>query len=75
MYMLLLIYNLSTKSFYSPNPKRGQLKDSPRGSSVEGDSFGGPPFNPLVGPFGWPAFDPHMFTPPWYQPLVVQLVP
>ncbi len=32
---------------------------------------GGPPFKPPIGFYGWPAPDPHMFIPPWYQPLVV----
>jgi hypothetical protein len=49
----------------------GQPKDSPKGSSPRGDPLGEPPFNPLVGSFGWPTLDPHMFIPPWYQPPVV----
>jgi hypothetical protein len=52
----------------------GQPRDSHGGSSLGGDSFGRPSFNPLVGSFGWPTFDPQMFIPTWYQPLVVQLV-
>jgi hypothetical protein len=35
---------------------------------------GKPPFNPLIGPFGWPTFDSCMFIPPWYQTPVVQAV-
>jgi hypothetical protein len=35
---------------------------------------GKPTFNPPIGSFGWPAPDLCMFIPPWYQPLVVQLV-
>jgi len=49
----------------------GQLGDSPRGSSPKGDSLRGPPFNPPVGFYGWPVFDPHMFIPPWYQSPIV----
>ncbi len=52
----------------------GQPKDSPGGSSPKRDSPKEPPFNPPIGPFGWPTFDLHMFIPPWYQPLVVQPV-
>jgi hypothetical protein len=36
--------------------------------------LGEPSFNPLVASFGWLALDPRMSIPPWYQPLVVQLV-
>jgi hypothetical protein len=56
-------------------PNGGQAKYSPKGSSLKGDLHGGPPFNPLVRTYGWPALNPCMFIPPWYQPLVVQLVP
>ncbi len=45
-----------------------------RGSSPEKDLPSGPPYNPPIESFGWLAPNPHMFTPPWYQPLVVQLV-
>jgi hypothetical protein len=45
-----------------------------RGSSPEKDMPSGPSFNPPIESFGWLAPNPHMFTPPWYQPLVVQLV-
>jgi hypothetical protein len=44
----------------------GQPRDSHGGSSPRGDPFGGPPFNPLIGSFGWPALDPQMSIPPWY---------
>ncbi len=37
-----------------------------------GDSPRGPPFNPPIGFYGWPAPNPRMFIPPWYQPPVVQ---
>jgi hypothetical protein len=50
----------------------GQPRDSPGGSSPKGNLLREPPFNPPIGPFGWPALDMHMFIPPWYQPLVVQ---
>jgi hypothetical protein len=56
-------------------PDGEQCGDSPRRSSPKGDPLGGPPFNPLVGSYVWPTFDPRMFIPPWYQPLVVQIVP
>jgi hypothetical protein len=52
----------------------GQPGDSPRKSSPRGDLHGAPPFNPLVGSFGWPTPNSRMFIPPWYQPFVVQLV-
>jgi hypothetical protein len=48
-----------------------QLRDSPGGSSPRGDLPGEPPFNPHVGPFGWPTLDLRMFIPPWYQPTIV----
>jgi hypothetical protein len=50
----------------------GQLGDSPRGSSSEGDLLKEPPFNPPIGSYGWLAPNPRMFIPPWYQPPVVQ---
>jgi hypothetical protein len=34
----------------------GQLKDS-----LGGDLFGGTTFNPPIGSFEWPSFDPRMF--------------
>ncbi len=52
----------------------GQLGDSLRGSSTRGDPLGKPPFNPHVASFRWPTAYPRMFIPPWYQPLVLQLV-
>ncbi len=55
-------------------PDGEQLRDSPRGSSLGGDPPEQPPFNPPIGSFGWPTPDLHVFIPPWYQPLVVQLV-
>jgi hypothetical protein len=51
-----------------------QPRDSPRGSSPRRNLLGKPPFNPPIGPFGWPTPNSRMFIPPWYQPLVVQLV-
>jgi hypothetical protein len=36
--------------------------------------LGEPPFNPHVASFGWPTPNPHMFIPPWYRPVVVQLI-
>jgi len=57
------------KGFDHQSPNGGQPGNSPRG-----DLLGKPPFNPLVGPFGWPTPDPHMFIPPWHQPPIVQLV-
>jgi hypothetical protein len=56
-------------------PDGGQPKDSPRESSPKGNPLGGPPFNPPIGSYRWPTPNPHMFIPPWYQPLVMQLVP
>ncbi len=56
-------------------PRDSLRGSSLRGSSLKGDLHGGPPFNPLVGTYGWPTPNPCMFIPPWYQPLVVQLVP
>jgi hypothetical protein len=35
----------------------GQPWDSPKGSFSRRHPLGGPPFNPLVGTFGWPTFD------------------
>jgi len=55
-------------------PDGGQLGDSFRGSSPRGDPPKKPLVNPHVGYFGWPTPSPHMFIPPWYQPLIVQLV-
>jgi len=52
----------------------GQLRNSPRGSSPIGDLFGGPPFNPPIGFYGWLALDMCMFIPPWYQSFIVQLI-
>jgi hypothetical protein len=44
-------------------PSNGtQPRDSFGGSSLGGNS----PREPLVGPFGWPTLDPHIFIPPWY---------
>ncbi len=51
-----------------------QPRDSLGGNSPRGDLLRKPPFNPPIGPFGWPTPNPRMFIPPWYQPLVVQLV-
>jgi len=48
----------------------GQPGDSPRRNPPKG-----PPFNPHVRSYGWPTPNLHMFIPPWYQPLIVQLVP
>jgi hypothetical protein len=50
----------------------GQPGNSSKGSSPRGNPLGEPPFNPLVGSFGWPKLDPCMFIPPWYQPPIVQ---
>ncbi len=54
------------------NHRGGQLGDSPRRSSCGGNLLREPPFNPLVGSYGWSTLDLHMFIPPWYQPPVVQ---
>jgi hypothetical protein len=62
------------KGFDQQPPNGRQLGDSPRGISPRADSLGEPPFNPAIGYFGWPSFDPHMFIPPCYQPPIVQLV-
>jgi len=51
-----------------------QPRNSPGGSSPRGDLLKEPPFNPPVEIFGWPTPNPHMFIPPWYQPLIVQFV-
>ncbi len=56
-------------------PSNGrQPRDSHGGSSLGGDPLRELPFNPPIASFGWPALDPHMFIPPWYQPPIVQLV-
>jgi hypothetical protein len=34
-----------------------------------------PPLDPHVGLYKWLAFDPNMFMPPWYQPIIVQFKP
>ncbi len=52
----------------------GQLGDSFGGSSPKGDPPREPTFNPPIGSFGWLALDSRVFVPPWYQPLVMQLV-
>jgi hypothetical protein len=52
----------------------GQPKDSFGGSSLGGNLSREPPFNPLIGSYGWLTLDPCMFIPPWYQPPIVQLV-
>jgi len=60
---------------FAHQPSDGrQLGDSPKGSSLGGDPFRGPPFKPLVGFYGWPTLDPCMFILPWYQPPIAQPV-
>jgi len=73
-----LLTHIPKGSDHQPSNGR-QLRDSPRGSSPRGNPLKGnpprkPPFNPHVGSYGWSTPHPHMFIPPWYQPLVVQLV-
>jgi hypothetical protein len=63
------------KGFAHQPPSGGQPRYSLGGTSPKGDLPKGPSFNPPIGYYGWVAHDPHMFIPPWYQPLVVQLVP
>jgi hypothetical protein len=53
-------------------PNGEQPRDSLIGSSPRRDPPREPLVNPHVGYFGWPALDPHMFIPSWYQPLVMQ---
>ncbi len=48
------------------------MGDSPRGSSLEINLLGEPPFNPPIGSYGWLAPYQCMFIPPWYQPPFVQ---
>jgi hypothetical protein len=50
-------------------PDGGRPRDS-----LGGDPLGEPPFNPLIGSFGWPTLDPRMLIPPWYEPPIVQPV-
>jgi len=57
------------KGFDHQPPNGRELVDS-----LGRDSLRKPPFNPLVGPFGWLALNPHTFVPPWYQPPIVQHV-
>jgi hypothetical protein len=53
-------------------PNGRQFRDSLGRNSPEGNLLGEPPFNPLVGSYGWPTLDLHMFIPLWYQPPIVQ---
>ncbi len=50
-----------------------QVGDSLGGSSLKGDPPRGPPFNPPVRSYGWPALESCMFIPPWYQELLCNL--
>ncbi len=60
---------------FDHQPQNGrQLGDSLGGNIHGRDPLEEPPFNPPIGSFGWPTPNPCMFTPSWYQPLVVQLV-
>jgi hypothetical protein len=56
------------RSFVHHPPNGGQLKYSHGANSPRRNPLGGPTFNPRVGSFGWLAFDPQMFIPPWYPP-------
>jgi hypothetical protein len=68
----LLTYVPKCSNHQPPNGE--QFADSPRGSSFRRDPLGEPPFNPPITCFGWLAHVLCMFTPPWYQPPVVQIV-
>jgi hypothetical protein len=43
---------------------------SPKGDPPKGTSF-----NPPNESFGWLVFNPHMFMPPWYLPIIAQFIP
>jgi len=49
--------------------------ESPRGGSPNRDPLRGLPPNPRVGFYGSQAFNPRIFMPPWYQPILVQFEP
>ncbi len=47
----------------------------PKIGSPKGDPPIGTSFNPPIESFGWLMFNPHMFMPPWYLPIVAQSIP